>query len=399
MANPEHVKVALQGAEALAAWRGQNPGVILDLHAAELSQQNLGGANLVRANLAEAQLFKTFLTGADLREADLRGADMAGADLMDARLSKARLSGCRLLGATMIGADLSAADLAHADIRGALLLNASLAAANLSRSQAGAAVLLRTNLAECNLADADLSSALFSRASLSGTDFSRASFHYTSLAELDLSQAVGLESAVHTSPSSVGVDTLIASFRSARHSFPPQLSAFLLSAGVPRELLDALPRVLADVKYYSCFISYGEPDLEFATELNEALKANGVSCWLYRLDATVGKRAWGEIMEKRREADKTVVLCSAKALVRQGVLKEIEEQIDEDPDKLLPISLDDDWQHRGFRVMRGERDLKPFLLDRNYADFANLPRDEALEKLLRGLERDREAGNDSGHAT
>ncbi len=37
--------------------------------------------------------------------------------------------------------------------------------------------------------------------------------------------------------------------------------------------------------------------------------------------------------------------------------------------------------------MRDGRDLKPFLLDRNYADFANLPYEEALERLLTGLRR------------
>lgn len=78
-----------------------------------------------------------------------------------------------------------------------------------------------------------------------------------------------------------------------------------------------------------------------------------------------------------------VVLCSVAALVRDGVLKEIEEQIDEDPDKMVPISLDNLWKERGFRVMRGDRDLKPLLLDKNYADFAKLPYEEALAQLLR----------------
>ncbi len=82
-----------------------------------------------------------------------------------------------------------------------------------------------------------------------------------------------------------------------------------------------------------------------------------------------------------------VVLCSHKALVRDGFLREIEEQIDEDPDKLVPVSLDNDWQHEGFRVMRGERDLKPFLLERNYADFSNPSNyEKELKSLLKALE-------------
>ena len=98
-------------------------------------------------------------------------------------------------------------------------------------------------------------------------------------------------------------------------------------------------------------------------------------------------------MEKRREAEKMIVLCSAKALIRDGVLKEIEEQIDEDPDKIVPISLDDTWKESGFPVKRGQRDLKPFLVERNYADFGDKSKyEDALDRLLNGIER---ANNES----
>ncbi len=89
-----------------------------------------------------------------------------------------------------------------------------------------------------------------------------------------------------------------------------------------------------------------------------------------------------------------VAICSAHALVRDGFLKEIEEQIDEESDKLVPISLDDLWKQPGFKVMQGTRDLKPFLLERNYADFANLPYEEAFERLLKGLRRKEASGGD-----
>jgi len=168
---------------------------------------------------------------------------------------------------------------------------------------------------------------------------------------------------------------------------------FLQGCGVPQAFLDAMLRLMAKVNYHSCFISYGEPDLKFAQKLRRDLIARGVSCWLYAMDATVGERIWKEIGQKRREAEKMVVLCSARSLVRDGVLKEIEEQIDEDPDKMIPISLDDLWKHPGFRVVRGNGDMKPFLLERNFADFAEWPDEKtyekALERLLGGLERKR----------
>jgi hypothetical protein len=54
---------------------------------------------------------------------------------------------------------------------------------------------------------------------------------------------------------------------------------------------------------------------------------------------------------------------------------------------MVPISLDALWKEPGFKVTRGSRDLKPHLLERNYADFANLDYGEALERLLRALRR------------
>ena len=83
-----------------------------------------------------------------------------------------------------------------------------------------------------------------------------------------------------------------------------------------------------------------------------------------------------------------IVLCSGNSLVRDGALKEIEEQVNEDPDKMVPVSCDNLWKEPGFKVMRGSRDLKPFLLDRNYADFSDAESyGKSLERLLKGLER------------
>lgn len=42
-----------------------------------------------------------------------------------------------------------------------------------------------------------------------------------------------------------------------------------------------------------------------------------------------------------------IIICSMRALIRDGVRKEIEEQIDDNP-KIIPISLDNDWKYEGF---------------------------------------------------
>ena len=324
MANAEHVALVRKGAKAIAEWRQAHPKECLDL-------------TKFRFGLA-------YLAGADLAGANLGMADFGFAMLMRANLSGANL---RL-------ANLSLADLSYADLGGA-----------------------------------DLQAANLSLARLSGADLSRAILGSTSLGRLDLSKVRGLPDVLHNDPSSICVDTLIASYRGAGNKLTRELTTFFRGAGVPQELLDALPKIVSEIKYCDSFLCYGEPDRKLARRLSEDLRARGASCWWHPKSKTVGERTWPEITKERRRADKMIVLCSAKALVRDGVLKEIEEQIDEDPDKMVPISLDSLWKEPGFKVMRNPqaRDLKPFLMERNYADFGNKPYDEALEELLRGLRR------------
>ena len=343
MANPEHVKLVLQGAAAIAEWRRRNPDVRLDLREADLPG----------ANLSEADLH-----GADLTDTDLTGADLARANLREADLTMANLHGAELRGADLRGADLTRADLARADLR---------------RADFAAAKLLWAHLAWTDIAGAHVAGAHLA---------------FTSLSNCDLSRVTGLSSVDHMGPSSIGVDTLIASFRGAGNRLTRDLETFFLGAGVPKELLAELPRIVGAVEYHSCFIAYGQPDLDFAKRLRDDLAAKGVSCWLYALDATPGERKWAEIGRERRQADKMLIICSVAALIRDGVLKEIEDQIDEDPNKIVPISRDNLWNQPGFLVMRGSQHLKPFVDDRNYADFGDDSRyEESLQRLLRALRR------------
>jgi hypothetical protein len=333
MANPEHVAIVRQGAAAIAKWRRRNPGLRLDLSGAGFDGLNLLEANLSIANLA--------------------GADLSGVNLSDANLTWADLTDANLGGANLTDADLTGADLTSADLSGAYLSGAN-----------------------------------FTWAFLIGTNLTGAYFDFVFLPDCDLSEATGLAAVNHKGPSIIGVDTLIASCRGAGNRLTPDLESFFLGTGVPKELLAALPQIVGEVEYYSCFISYGQPDVDFAKKLHDDLVARGVSCWVYALDATPGERTWKEIGRERGHADKMVVICSTAALIRDGVLKEIEEQIDDDPEKMVPISRDDIWIQTGFRVMRGSRDLGPFLRDRNYADFSDEScYEDSLQRVLKALRR------------
>lgn len=146
------------------------------------------------------------------------------------------------------------------------------------------------------------------------------------------------------------------------------------------------PRKLS-IKKHECFIGYGEPDKYFAHKLKEALNTKEITAWVYSLDYTPGKRTWEEIITKRRNSRKVLFICSTLSLKRDALLKEIEQQIDEEPEKIIPVSIDISWTEPTFYIKRGSNDLKPFLIQRNYADFVTKPFDYALDKLADAIKQ------------
>ncbi len=388
MANPEHVAVVRKGAAAIKEWRWKHPDEILDLSGANLFDANLVDANLSRVNLSKtklsrASLISADLSNADLSEAQLTLANLARCNLFKANLSKADASLALFLEANLSCANLSGANLFDANLSGVDVSKTNFSGANLSFANLKFAKFLETDFSNTNLTCAFLLNFDAANVNLTG-----AIMKLTTLAYCNMAHGVGLEAVKHEGPSFIGYTTLKTSFLKAGNQFTPEMEIFFLNAGVAKQLLDALPKILAEVKYCSCFVCYGSPDLDFAERLVKDLKVKGVSCWLYSLDSTPGKKTWGEITLRRREAEKMIVLCSVKSLIRDGVKKEIEEQKDEDPDKMVPISLDYDWKHEGFQVKRGQHDLKPFLLERNYADFCDESEyDESLSRLLTGIKR------------
>ena len=373
MANPEHIDLVMNGKEALIHWRMQNPNQRLDL---------------TDANLSSTNLIDTVLMEADLMRANLAGANLAGALFHEADLTQATLTNSHLSQADFTGAILCEADLNESDLSQAIFLTSNLAGAKLRGSSLLMASFQGADLSDADMSKADMDAVLLQDTELEGTILTESSFDHCSISGCDLSKCVGLATVQHKGPSSVGLDTLIETFRGADNNWTPDLITFFLGAGVPQEILEGLPKIIGEVKHHSCFIAYGEPDKVFAERLHQEFGDRGINCWMYALDSTPGERTWQEIIKNRREAEKFIVLCSAQGLIRDGVLKEIEEQMDEDQEKIIPVSLDDVWKQPGFRVMRGSRDLKPFLLDRNYADFGQgKDYEQQLRRLLRGLER------------
>ena len=129
-----------------------------------------------------------------LDQADLRGNKLDGADLSESGLSRVILRGENLVDTYFGGANLSWADLSTAKFMGVNFSNAILKHSNLN-------------------------GAIFERTIIDGTVFGA----------VDLSNSIGLEKMHHYGPSSVGIDTVIAS----RGKIP---EAFLRGCGVPETL-------------------------------------------------------------------------------------------------------------------------------------------------------------------
>jgi hypothetical protein len=379
VANPEHVEIVRQGAEATARWREEHPDESLDLSEVDLSGLDLSKSVLFKANLRRA----------NLRKANLSDAMLGIADLDHATLERASLSNAKFFSASLMDANLIGVEAVAANFRGAFLVGADLTEADLLQADLALANLTLTKLDRTNVDEANLSGTNFMGTSLNGAMFKGAKCSNSIFAFCDLHQAKHLEYVVHEISSSIGIDTLIRSFQGAGDRLTEELESFFLGAGVPKELLDEIPRIVAEIPYFTCFICYGEPDHALAEKLRNDLVGKGVSCWFYPKDYIVGEDTWPEIDAERNKADKVLVICSARSLLRDGALKEIERQMDEEPNKIVPVSLDNIWTQDGFRVMRGSQDFGPWLRNRkNRADFSDPSKyEESLDRLLKGLER------------
>jgi len=332
MANPEHEQIAKRGAAAIAEWRRQHPRERLDL----------------------------FL-------ADLRMADIRHADLRDANLSRANLLG---------------ADLGQADLRQTLVVQTGFCG---------------TNLAGTTLAGANMTNACLMGTDLRKADLSWAICQVTTFANCDLSRVHGLQDVRHLAPSSIGVDTLALTLQGAGGQFTAEQRTFFENAGVPKTLLDYLPSLLEShpIQFFSCFISYGSDDEQFADRLYRDLKGRGVSCYKFDVDALVGRGVWANIDQAIRLHGKTIVICSQSSLQRPGVQREIERALqreDEltsrqaaqpdvkiDADVLFPVRLDD-YVFKGW-----EHPRKPDVVAKNIGDFRGW--DEGRKNYQRGMEQ------------
>lgn len=393
MPNQVHIELLKRGEEYYSTWKRNNEKILLDL-----SEADLRNIKLIHCIIDEAKFTKANLDKADFRQSNLFGSyfdkaimtniDLSFTDISLASFQNSNLNGANLFGATLVEANLSGADLTGADLMRANLTAANLRNANLEGANLQDAFLMGADLRGANLSETSLYYSVFALNELKDTNFSKANMDSTVIVDCDLSECRGLNTIHHSSPSSIGIDTIIRSHIHSGDVLLPELVTFFLEAGIPKELVTEISKIVSKIKYYSVFICYGHPDEDFAQRLYMALRSKGVSCWYYPTNYTIGEITWREIKRKLRETDKMIVICSVNSLSRPAVKKEIEDQIDDDPEKILPISIDNKWKSDDFHVRTRTMDLKPFLITKNYADFSDKSLySKSIEQLLFSLKK------------
>jgi hypothetical protein len=335
MANPEHLKILKRGVGAWNKWRVEHPGVI-----------------------------------PDLVDADLSGAGLSFADLRHAVLSRARLSGAALFHASLGYAFLDEASLDEASFDEASLNDASLNDADLRNAS-----LLNTDL---------------SHADLSGADFTDAELGFTTFADTDLSEVKGLETVIHTAPSSIGIDTL---YRSGGKI--PEV--FLRGCGVPDDFIAFIPShfgIREAIQFYSCFISYSTKDDEFARRLYSRMRDEKLRVWFAPEEMKGGQKIYAQIERAIQMHDRLLIVLSENSLQSKWVVNEIRRarkvELKEKRRKLFPIRLVDyktlqDWEC--FDAGTGE-DLAEEVRAYFIPDFSNWKEHDAFEQAFARLLRD-----------
>ena len=297
----------------------------------------------------------------DLIQADLHGRNLYGADFSNTKLSGANLSGANLIDSnflysTLCGVDFSDANLSGADLYGADLTRATLARVN----------LFDTSFQNSTLLDAEMSDA-----QMEGTIFG----------ENDLSTVRGLETVIHSAPSTVGIDTI---YRSKGDIPEP----FLRGCGVPDDFITYMRSLVANpIEFYSCFISYSSNDGAFAKELHTKLQAQSVRCWFAPEDLKIGDRFQERIEESIRLFDKLLVVLSGNSVNSPWVEREVQAAFEKEHRQsstvLFPVRLDDavmDCSRPWAADIRRTRHIGDFRRWKDHGSFQ-----KSLDRLLRDL--------------
>jgi uncharacterized protein YjbI with pentapeptide repeats len=297
MANPEHLKILMQGVEVWNRWRNENPDVEPNLSKADFAKAYLFDANLSDANLSGANLSGANLSKACFESANLSKTNLSGANISNGIFSPSTVFynidptfSLKKIGPNIKGknlevnladfpvdiffnpscAILAETDLSNSNLSGAILLEATLQNVNLSMANLSGANLSRARLLNCNLSGASLSHTNLTSTNISGSNLERTILFFTIIGNVNLRDVKNIEKAIHYGPSHIDLLTIYGSDENLPKSF-------LRGCGVPENFIQYMSSLTGKAfDFYSCFISYSSKDQAFAERLYSDLQNIGV---------------------------------------------------------------------------------------------------------------------------
>jgi hypothetical protein len=318
------------------------------------------------------------LSEADLSEADLGGFSLVRIDFSRANLARARLTRASLWKSRLRGANLTETNLGEADLTEAELDDVNLSSAFLNNARCNVTDFRRSSLVGANLAGT-----LFSRCRMDGADLSRAVCGNTVWADTDLRGVRSFEAMEHLGPSTIGLDTVVASGGAIPESF-------LRGCGLPDPVIayvGSLGHSQNPIQLYSCFISYSAHDQEFCERLHTDLQAAGVRCWFAAEDMKIGDRFRDAIESAIRMHDKLLLVLSDNSVKSDWVRSEVEGAFERETRErkpvLFPVRLDEavmDTPNAWAADIRRQRHIADFSRWKDHDAYKR-----AFDRLLRDL--------------
>lgn len=401
MANPKHLNILKKGVNSWNKWIWRqllrnSERIKPDLSEANLSgtlleSAYLNGANLSKTNFNNADLSSADLRGADLKRADFGGArlvwtnfdgaDLSGANFYRAKLFKAHFNGAILSGANLSEADLSETDFSGANLRGANLFGATLNLANFNWAK----------LTHANFSKADIGLAIFRSCGLELTNFTQSRVYGTIFANVNLSQAKGLDRIRHEGPSTISFDTI----QRSQGKIP---EIFLRGIGIGDELIATVRAMGGAIQFYSCFISYSNRDQLFAERMYEGLQAKGVRCWFAPHDVQGGRKLYEQIDNAIQMHERLLLILSPHSInsewVRTEISKARKREINEKRRMLFPVLLKISYKElrewECFDPDTGKdsaREIREYYIP-DFSEWESAKRfKEEFEKLIRDLKK------------